>query len=347
MRVTRAQFNVVTNMDMESSQWTLYELLRRPFKPFSEPYWLALLAALLYAGYALYTLDATGWEDEEEDHAQRLLEDDHGKAPDIAARPPTAYALKQLKWARNPLHAFLPVTHDDVNHLGRALTYALQSFLGGGDFRHEPRSPHAWLVFCGTSFLILVSIANYTGMVTAAVVESSGHPGVIESIEDGVAKVSRAMPVPLITLLPRAAEGRSVRRWCQGVTFCGWEVLRPLLTGPHPGLKYVGFDDPALIVQGMDEGVCEAAIVEAVSWEVARSGAFSSPEVNAKYANHYNGAASYHCDTKILLAGRVTEIDIAFPVREELARILSCVPRAGLDKLNQQRGALDASRGAP
>jgi len=37
------------------------ERLKQPFKPFSSALWLALIAALVYAGYAAYILDASGY----------------------------------------------------------------------------------------------------------------------------------------------------------------------------------------------------------------------------------------------------------------------------------------------
>ena len=43
------------------------QLLLRPFVPFTPLMWASMFVALIYAGYAIYTLDATGFPDAEED----------------------------------------------------------------------------------------------------------------------------------------------------------------------------------------------------------------------------------------------------------------------------------------
>ena len=44
-------------------QTSLIGLIGRPFAPFSPLMWFGLFAAMMYAGYAIYTLNATGFED--------------------------------------------------------------------------------------------------------------------------------------------------------------------------------------------------------------------------------------------------------------------------------------------
>ena len=56
--------------DDEGSLVNLDELravLGKPFTPFVIELWAVLLFALGFAGWAMYTLDATGWEDDEDD----------------------------------------------------------------------------------------------------------------------------------------------------------------------------------------------------------------------------------------------------------------------------------------
>ena len=116
------------------------DLLLRPFEPFDWTMWLGMLGALLYAGYALYTLDGSGHEDEEQD-------DDVGATSKL--EPLTASQKKQIKYAIDWRHAFCPTTFDDLTDLGLSMVHSVQSFIGAGDFRHEPRTVTGWIVFLG------------------------------------------------------------------------------------------------------------------------------------------------------------------------------------------------------
>lgn len=52
--------HVITKRN-DASDLTIGALLYQPFKPFSNTLWLSLLACLVYAGYAAYILDASGY----------------------------------------------------------------------------------------------------------------------------------------------------------------------------------------------------------------------------------------------------------------------------------------------
>jgi len=147
-----------------TSSPSFVEFMALPWKPFDTAMWLGLLAAILYAGYALHSL-ASGHIDEE------YSQGDTGKAAGAGAL--SAFARKQLKWERNWLHAFCPTTRDDGVGLLLSMAHALQAFMGGGDFRHTPNTVPSWIVTIGLSFLILVTISNYTAQVTTFNVLSS------------------------------------------------------------------------------------------------------------------------------------------------------------------------------
>ena len=147
------------------------------------------------------------------------------------------------------------------------------------------------------SFLCLVATSNYTSQVTLFNIVNA-ESGEVSSLTQAVNR---------------------------GYRFCGWASLQapleriyPLLTG-----RYVGFDSGAAVFQGIDEGICDAAIIDNVAWSVALGGDFSLPEDHPRYADHPNGPARYHCDTKLMLPTVVYSIDIALPVRADLQRLLS------------------------
>jgi hypothetical protein len=264
------------------------ELLLRPFKPFDWTMWLGMVGALVYAGYALYTLDASGHKDEERD-------DDFGAT--LKLEPLTASQKKQLKYAIDWRHAFCPTTFDDATDLGLSMIHSVQSFIGGGDFRHEPRTITGWIVFYGLSFLILVTISNYTAQVTAFSVLNS-QAGTIQSLDEGLSR---------------------------GYRFCGWASLQEVLEASYPRLKglYVGLENGHDLFREMDRGKCDAGIIDNMAWEVAKSGVYSLPEDDSRYAAHANGASRWHCDTKIKLPAAVYNIDLALAVRSDLRNALS------------------------
>lgn len=276
--ITSTTLRVVTPV----VQNTIFRQIFRPFLPFDGLLWLGLLLATMYAGYALYTLNATGYHDEE------YVEGASGL---------TARAQMQLKWANNWRHIFCPTTYDDARDLSLSMAESLQSFLGGGDFRHQPHDASSWLVFLGFSFLILVTISNYTAQVTAINVLNT-NTGQLASFEQGVAL-----------------------QW----TFCGWESLKGPILKVYPELKplYVGLPNGHDAFQAMDNGLCDAAIIDVDAWLVAQGGAYSLPEDNPRYAAHPGGAARYHCDTKMMLEATVHSVDIALPVRDDLQKVIS------------------------
>lgn len=175
------------------------------------------------------------------------------------------------------------------------------------------------------SFLILVSISNYTAQVTANNVIQSAS-GSITSLDQGIER---------------------------GYRFCGWASLQKPIERTYPRLAglYVPKGDGKDVFQGMDKGECEAAIIDDVAWQVALGGEFSKAEDGPVYANHPTGPARYHCDTKLMLPTAVYTtkahtvpilfalciptdrralcvlhrytIDIALPVRSDLQRLLS------------------------
>ena len=175
------------------------------------------------------------------------------------------------------------------------MTNAVEAFLGAGDFRFTPHSPQSWIVFLGFSFLILVGTSNYTAVVTAA--------GVVRSLQASVSSLEEGIE--------------------RGLTFCGWASNEAGLVAAHPRLRFVGLGDGKAIFQGMDNGLCDGAIMDLDAWEAARSGLFSPREDDVRYAAHPTGAANWHCDTKTLLPATVFSVDMAFPVRADLQRSLS------------------------
>ena len=300
-------------------------LMARPFIPFSWDMWLALFLTLAYAGYAIYTLDATGFRDVETDdapldvtdlpdavmaaHASEVVEAEPENLNDRSALNSaapkrkviiglSAHAKTQLKWQGSTKHRFCPTTYDDAKDLGLAMAQSVQSFTGGNDFRQEPRSFQSWVVFWGMSFLILVSIANYTSQVTVNNINQDAS-GTIENLDAGI--------------------GRSHE-------FCGWASLQDPIERAEPRLRglYIPVGDGKAVFQGMDRGDCESAIIDDVAWQVALGGDFSPAEDGDIYANHATGPDRYHCDTKVKPdAPPVFSIDIALPIRSDLQRMMS------------------------
>ena len=253
-----------------------YELLYRPFKPFTMAMWLNMLVALLYAGYVMYVLDASGTE---KPRASRL---ERGKTP-----------------------AYFPRASSDAKDCLVSLANSLQGFLGGGDFRHHPRGLLSWMVFIGFSFLVLVMVSNYTAQITAMSVLRASS-GTITSLDEGISR---------------------------GYKFCGWASAQQSIEAAFPLIRgfYVPLEDGSASYKLMDNGECDAALVTEDSWAIATGGSLSLPEDDARYANHANGAARYHCDTKIVLPEIVVAFDIAVPVRRDLQRPLSWAMTIGKD----------------
>jgi hypothetical protein len=108
-----------------------------------------------FGGYALYTLDATGFEEEE-------VEDPPIDVAQLAGRPSvdnhlnvadedgfvkglTARQKKQLKWERNPVHALCPTTWDDTKDLSLSMT---QERRPCSKCRCSPRCQHHMIYSC-------------------------------------------------------------------------------------------------------------------------------------------------------------------------------------------------------
>ena len=191
------------------------ELLYRPFMPFSLAMWLNLLVALLYAGYAMYVLDSSGSSGFKATRRQR------------AAHP-----------------AYFPRTSNDAKDLMLSLANSLQGFLGGGDFRHNPRSLLSWLVFIGFSFLVLVSVSNYTAQITAMSVLKASS-GAITSLNEGITR---------------------------GYKFCGWASAQQSIEAAFPLIRgfYVPLEDGIQSFRLMDTGECDAALVTEDAWAIAQ-----------------------------------------------------------------------------
>ena len=70
----------------------------------------------------------------------------------------TAHAKTQLKWEDKKLHVLCPTTWDDATDMSLSAAQTVQSFIGGGDFRQDPRSPQAWL---GAYMFLLLTLATF------------------------------------------------------------------------------------------------------------------------------------------------------------------------------------------
>ena len=325
---------------------TFVSLLSRPFSPFDMGMWMGLLGALMYAGYALYTLDASGYESDDDDddddsqaavpassaslpvkrrhtsvfksgrlpisvpsgrvrvdalggrgfHASGIMPPPHQRQLSHAMKL-TKEMKKQIKYERYWHHMFCPTERDDVQDLMLSMVNAVQTFIGSGDFRHQPHNLQSWIVFIGFSFLVLVTTSNYTAQVTTlSVLEQSTSS--ITSIEQGVERSYR---------------------------FCGWASMASSIEAAYPNLRglYIGLPNGHDAFQAMDNDVCDAAIIDEAAWNIAQSGLYSSPEDDPRYAGYPGGAAKWHCETKALLPTVVFQVDIALPVREDLQRALS------------------------
>ena len=285
--IFQASMKVIAKKVPAGADLSFSEMMYQPFSPFDGGMWLALFCALLYGGYALYTLDATGHADEEDDDD----EDAFGE------NSLTGQQKMQAKYEMTRFQMFCPTTYDDVVDMAKSMLYAVQAFLSGGDLRFEPNSPQAWVVFVGFSFLILVTISNYTAMVTANNVVSMSQ-GAINSLDEGLDR---------------------------GYTFCGWDSFKQPMEAAFPKMRgrYTGLGNGNDAFLEMDKGNCDAAILDDMSWTMAKNGLFSKPEDDPRYASHGNGPEAYHCDTKALLPENVFSVDIALPVRSDLQRLLS------------------------
>ena len=280
--------------DDEGSLVNLDELravLGKPFTPFVIELWAVLLFALGFAGWAMYTLDATGWEDDEDDDEPLEGMGEQGHALEGL----TAEQKRQLKWMRKKRHIFCPATWDDTKDITLSMTLAIHTFTGGVNL-FKPRSAQSWTVFLGLTFMITVLLANYTAQVTAQVVVSA-TTAQISSLQEGVSR---------------------------GWTFCGWSSLQAPMEAKFPELRgrYVKLENGHDVFQAMDRGECNAGIIDELAWELAQGGAYSLPEDDERYAN-YETPSRYHCDTKVMLPGSVFDIDIACPVRADLERLIS------------------------
>ena len=152
--------------------------IKQPFAPFTAKMWLALIGALTYIGYAMYTLDASGYDSDDENEdgddelAQELFAHRTGKNwADLTdkkrerATKEITHFKKVIKYQEDWKAAFIPTTRDDWKDFATAWIHAIQSYLGGGDFRLTPQSVPSWIVFVGLSFLVLVITSNYTAQV--------------------------------------------------------------------------------------------------------------------------------------------------------------------------------------
>ena len=125
----------------------------------------------------------------------------------------------QLAYALNWRQMFVPMTRDDVKDILLAMAHAVQSFLGAGTFNQQPHHPQSWIVFFGFSFMILVTLANYTAQVTALNIMNTNQ-GTITTLEQGIDR---------------------------GYRFCGWGSLTSAIESNYPKLKslYVGLANGA------------------------------------------------------------------------------------------------------
>ena len=103
-----------------------------------------------FAGYALYTLDATGFEEEEEEDPSidaATLDADHLDMADEDGfvKGLTVLEKKQLKWERNPVHALCPTTWDDTKDLSLSMT---QERRPCSKCRCSPRCQHHMIYSC-------------------------------------------------------------------------------------------------------------------------------------------------------------------------------------------------------
>jgi hypothetical protein len=85
-----------------------------------------------FAGYALDTLDATGFEEEEEEDPSidaATLDADHLDMADEDGfvKGLTVLEKKQLKWERNPVHALCPTTWDDTKDVSLSMAQESRS----------------------------------------------------------------------------------------------------------------------------------------------------------------------------------------------------------------------------
>ena len=186
---------------------------------------------------------------------------------------------KRMKFEKNRVHMFCPVTRDDLLDLLTSISNSFQAF-ASGDFRYQPRSGSSRVVMIMLAFLGLITSSHYTANVTAnSVVRAVNRRASISTIEEGIR---------------------------EGYRFCGWPVLQPILEENIPGMRgrYESMSGSATIA-AMDDGSCDAAIIETHTWLAAA---------------HRNVS---HCNNKALLPETVWTVDIAFAVREDLQRSLS------------------------
>lgn len=303
---------VVRSTDIQDDASVFLSMIAQPFMPFTLPMWLAFLGVLAYVGYAMYTLDASGYEsdDEDEDAEMELVEavavvrnytrqrssgvgatSSSGAAITTdeqldRAKPHARKLKKRRKLASNWVHIFCPTTADDMRDLATSLANSLQAYLAG-DYLFKPHSASSRVVLLGLAFLCLIITANYTAKVTlSGVITAMTSRVAIRSLEEGIS---------------------------QGYRFCGWGALQRPIEAAIPGMlgRYVvkgGYDT----LLAMDAGECDAAIIEEHTWQILTDKA----ERHAK-ANYT------HCRTKTLLPEVVWTADIAFAVREDLQRPLS------------------------
>jgi len=325
--IQSVQLHLIVKRVRREDSFTFLGLMQRPFLPFDAGMWLSLVAVLLYTGYALYQLDASGhldadFEDEAEEEfaeavakrtvdeaiaeagsEQRQLSESAVARVKADGRADALDRLKQIKYQSDWRHIFMPTSEDDVKDMLVSMIHAVQAYLGGGDFRHEPHSIQSWIVFIGFSFLILVTTSNYTAQVTLfSVLEQNQRP--ISSLEQGIERNYR---------------------------FCGWASMQGPIEAAYPRISglYVGVSDGNAVWQSMDLGLCDAALLDTDAWAFALGGDNSNPDnvidpiLSPLYAGHKGGAARYHCDTKMILPTVVYTIEIAYPVRSDLQRALS------------------------
>ena len=126
---------------LQSSDYNSFsQKIKQPFAPFTAKMWLALVGALIYIGYAMYTLDASGYESDDQNEDgddalgqalyKRRTGNDISKLTDKQRERATkevAHMKKVVKCQQKWRAAFLPTTRDDWNDLGISVMHAFRA----------------------------------------------------------------------------------------------------------------------------------------------------------------------------------------------------------------------------
>ena len=70
--VTVSELKLVVKKETREASIKMGSLLAQPFMPFNLSMWMGLVGTLLYVGYAMYTLDASGYESDDEDEDEDM-----------------------------------------------------------------------------------------------------------------------------------------------------------------------------------------------------------------------------------------------------------------------------------